>query len=39
VVVFHQFEVQCEACDPEAFEATARRDIEEWLAGADNFSR
>ena len=43
VVVFHQLEVpvlaQCQACDPKAFEATARRDIDEWLSGADNLSR
>lgn len=35
VVVFHDHGVpvlaQCKACQHEAFEATARRDIDEWL--------
>jgi hypothetical protein len=42
-VVYHDHGVpvlaQCEGCQPDGFEAVARRDIDEWLMGADNFSR
>jgi hypothetical protein len=40
-VVYHDVPIlaQCEGCDPNGFDAVARRDIDEWLAGNDNFSR